>query len=137
MTDSGYRQAQGRMPKRRYNPGVYASLLPGYIPPGIHHPVHPASRVHPVYTTLPQQHAGCIRQPACAGDGALGSKRLKALGEESFCASERRKCLSSCASARRIACSARVRLDKDWIDGGCYKAQSALEHWPRRGWAHS
>ena len=112
--------------------------IPGCIclplPPGYVHPCTPwvyaslcTPWVHPAYTIMLQQHAGCIGQPAWVGGRALGSRREKALGRRSSELPRAQKCLASCARARRIACSARARLDKDRIAQGGFKAQGALK----------
>ena len=104
--------------------GYPGSLPPPYyalpVPPWVHHTPY-----HPGYTTPCTTPGTRLVVPAPwltarrrAGEGALGSVREYILGGEVFCASERRKCVPSYASARRILCSLRAETNNDRIANG-------------------
>ena len=136
--DSGYPPYRGAGCAQR---GVYTRVY--------------ASRYHGGYICLPTHHAslytpGYTLSTLCtplgtpgtpgrldAGQGGPGLRAEKQPGWEVFLRFWRRKCLSSYALARRILCSRAQDRMKDWIDGGCFKAQGALERPCARNPAYS
>ena len=113
--------------------GVYPGICLLPIPPYVHPPTTPGTPTIPTTLVYTQHYA---EAPWVGREGALGSRRLKPMGERSFCASERRKYLPSYASARRNLCSRREDRMKDWIATGETLAQAALGRDVRAERAH-